>query len=124
MTTEAACRSCNDPIIFVVVANNAGRKPARMPLNPEPDETGNVAVLTTSSGGKAGRVLTKDQQPAPYEVLYQSHFATCPKADENRRRQRQGWKDAQAAHNASKRRQRGRTVQPELLPGMMRRRPE
>jgi hypothetical protein len=116
-TDKRTCRSCGADIEFVVVANNQGRKPARMPLNPHPDPTGNVAVLTTSSGGKNGRVLNKNQQPAPYETLYQSHFATCPKASEHRK-QRGQWTSAQAAHAREGRRRRTQPTTPPMLPGM------
>ena len=113
----ATCRSCDAPIIFVVVANNAGRKPARMPLNPDPDPSGNVAVMVTASGTRAGRVLGKGQQPAPYETLYMSHFATCEHA-ETHRRQRGQWTSALSQQARTRRNQRGKRPQPPMLPGM------
>lgn len=71
----AECRTCGRPILWVVVA--ATNK--RMPLNPDPDPTGNVVRLS----GDTVRVLTHDERtkrlamPGGPGPLYLSHFATC-----------------------------------------------
>lgn len=83
---EAVCDSCNTKILFIVCMNNAGRKPKRMPLNPEPDEAGNVAVRVDGTGTRIGRVLGKGQKALPGEVLYTPHFATCKRPNAHRRR--------------------------------------
>jgi hypothetical protein len=82
---QATCDSCSAPIIFIVVANNAGRKPRRMPVNPVPDPGGNVAVRIDGTGTRIGRVLGKGQKPAGGERLYCPHFATCTHPERHRR---------------------------------------
>jgi hypothetical protein len=82
---QATCDSCSAPIIFIVVANNAGRKPRRMPVNPDPDPGGNVAVRIDGAGTRIGRVLGRDQKPAGGERLYCPHFATCTHPERHRR---------------------------------------
>jgi hypothetical protein len=80
------CRACKAPIVWAKTEN--GRP---MPLDPEPDAGGNI-TLTRS----AGRLVAVVLAPAVVEALrddgerrlfYRSHFATCPYADEFRRRQ-------------------------------------
>ena len=82
------CDTCGQPIIFVVVMNNQGRKPARMPLNAHPDPAGNVAVRTDATRTRIGRVLGKGQHAAGGETLYTPHFATCTNPRAHRRHQR------------------------------------
>lgn len=107
---EGTCESCGERILFVVVMNNAGRKPKRMPLNPAPDPTGNVAVRVEASGTRIGRVLGKDQKAVSPEILYTPHFATCSHPERHRRRQRRG----EARHAAGQLARRPQPQQPTL----------
>jgi hypothetical protein len=79
MPDPVACGSprCQAKIIFVTVANNLGHKPRQMPLNAEPDPTGNVAVMVTGTGALTGYILRTGQKAVPPEVTYMPHFATC-----------------------------------------------
>lgn len=72
------CEKCKRPIGFALVSNREGRPPSRMPLDPQPDPAGNVAVYRDGSGTLVGRVLGKDGRPLGYERLMMPHFATCP----------------------------------------------
>lgn len=100
------CPSCGKPILFAVVANNAGRKPKLMPLDADPDDGGNVAAWRDDTGTLRGRVLGKGQKPVPPERLMMPHFATCADPAAHRRRQRGNLKSVQSEHAAAKRRKR------------------
>jgi hypothetical protein len=52
-----------------------------MPIDPKPDPAGNLRVESIS-GVLYAAVVPRNQG----EVLYRSHFATCPYADQHRRR--------------------------------------
>jgi hypothetical protein len=93
MRDPVPCGSCAAKgtralIIFVPVANNAGRRLKAMPLNADPDPSGNVAVTRTGTGALRGRVLVGAQKAIPPEVTYCPHFATCvaPQAHRKPRR--------------------------------------
>ena len=73
----ASCQGCGAPVAFVTVLKQAGGT-ARMILNHQPDPGGNVAVRATHTGGRIGRVLPKGTLPAPGEVLFMPHWASCP----------------------------------------------
>jgi hypothetical protein len=67
------CRGCGGLIFFVKTPNGKN-----MPVNLEPDSTGNVAVYRDVSGTFQGRTLTKsDNAPSRGETLYMPHMATC-----------------------------------------------
>lgn len=87
------CRSCGDPIIWTITTNGK-----RMPVDTDPvvaprgfriDET----LLDEAQMGfneddlKPGKdiLATFTADPGAGELLYQSHFATCPNADQHRR---------------------------------------
>lgn len=73
----AECRTCAEPIRFVQL--NTGSK---MPVNPKPDDRGNVAAKQVDRD-LVGRVLRRgDHQIPAGHQLYRPHFATCerPKA--------------------------------------------
>lgn len=87
------CRSCGEPIIWTITSNGK-----RMPIDAEPvvaprgfriDET----LLDEAQMGfdddalRPGKeiVATFTAEPAPGELLYVSHFATCPDAAAHRR---------------------------------------
>lgn len=75
------CRTCREPIRWVIM--ESGRS---TPLDDAPVENGNVAL---EANGKRGIVLAGDELArarAHGEPLYLSHFATCPFADQHRRR--------------------------------------
>lgn len=117
------CRACGKPIIFAVVGNKEARRPSRMPLDPQPDPEGNVAVYRDASRRLTGRVLGKDDAPLGYERLMMPHFATCtgrgskgsgkvtpikpPELPENVTSLSR-WKQAQAEHHKQQRRSRSR----------------
>ena len=74
--TQARCRSCSALILWVESEN---RKP--MPLDHDPTPTGNVTIATSRERGcLVGFVLTDDdpRRTNGSQVLYTSHFATCP----------------------------------------------
>jgi hypothetical protein len=112
---------CGAAIFFVVVSNQAGRKPKLMPVNAAPDPGGNVAVLQDETGTWRGRVLGKDQEPAAWEARYCPHFATCTDPGAYRRRQRDDWNHARSAYAAAQRTRRaGRPAAQPAGPGMLR----
>ena len=67
------CRSCGAPIEWAVT--DAGKM---IPLDADPVPEGNLVV----EAGKS-RARTVDD---PGVVFWRTHFATCPNADEHRRR--------------------------------------
>ena len=109
MADHVPCESCQAPIIFAVVHNNAGRKLKHMPLNADPDPAGNVAVRP---GTMTGYVLRKGQKAVPPEVTYLPHFATCTKPEAHRRRQRKG--EARATRDGGRPRRKPVPTQPTL----------
>jgi hypothetical protein len=60
------CRSCGAPIFFVAMTSGK-----RMPLNQTPKK----AVIIDKATGQGS-----------IQDAYTSHFATCPKADQHRRK--------------------------------------
>lgn len=76
---DAACAGCGKPILWAVTDNAK-----RMPLDPEPDPDGNVAVWQDT--GRRCRVLLKGEQPTAYERLYMPHWATCTNPPQKRRK--------------------------------------
>ena len=77
----AVCRECGKPVVFARVSNKAGKPPGRMPLNPDPDPAGNVAVYRDVAGALVARVVGKGGPCLGYERLMMPHFATCEKRD-------------------------------------------
>ena len=78
----ALCRSCRKKIRWVTMVS--GKK---NPLDPEPVENGNVQILELSPGEFQGEALKAEQLAAARdggELLYISHFATCPTASQHR----------------------------------------
>jgi len=72
-----ACRSCGARIRWVFTD-----KGHRMPLDPEPDPTGNIVIREDGDA----HVITKDDVIPPQAERWISHFATCPEAARHRRR--------------------------------------
>ena len=85
------CARCKAPVVWAETAANG--KP--IPLDPEPVDDGNIALHKRRVGIPVATVLGRRQLDAlrgqavrfgPPLVLYRSHFASCPFADEFRRR--------------------------------------
>jgi hypothetical protein len=96
MSIDAECRSCGAPIRWAV--SQASGK--RIPLDVEPVDDGNIVETgrTHTSGAPMVRYLKKSDRPIfpslalvvggeqPVDARYVTHFATCPNADQHRRR--------------------------------------
>lgn len=83
-----SCRSCHAPVVWVITAAGAS-----MPLDPEPVVGGNIEYTgrtrRTRNGGMAPEVSYVPTQGSliPEDTpRYVSHFATCPNAQEHRKR--------------------------------------
>lgn len=76
----ATCAGCGAPIRWVITMGDK-----RMPLDPEPHEDGTVVPRKLPDGRVRAQVLTGENLPAQ-ETAYRSHFVTCPKAPDFRRR--------------------------------------
>lgn len=59
---------------------------AHMPLGAVPTDDGNIAVHRDEGGDLRARVLGTGDQAAPWEKRGTSHFATCPNADQHRKK--------------------------------------
>lgn len=69
----AECRDCHLPIRFVRITTTG----SAMPVNPQPDERGNVAARITG-GRLTGFVISNDHRPGPLDPLrFMPHHATC-----------------------------------------------
>lgn len=51
----------------------------RMPIDPEPNEAGNVIVRRQGRGGKLIAEVLNRSKPRPQGVAFMPHFATCGK---------------------------------------------
>ena len=75
------CSSCGAKIRWAVT--DSGR---RMPINPDPDELGNLYVWRSVDGGlRACSVFAQGGFPSGAKRAM-SHFATCPDAEKHRKR--------------------------------------
>lgn len=76
----SSCRTCHAEIEWVRTPE--GRT---MPIDPEPAEDGNLALIAgdpiIAVPVAANELLVDDDG-----LRYKSHFATCPQADQHRRR--------------------------------------
>lgn len=69
----AECKGCGLPIRFIRITTTD--RP--MPINPMPDETGNVAGRL-SGGRLVGFVISRDHRPGPLDPFrFMPHAATC-----------------------------------------------
>ena len=77
------CRSCKAPIRWAVT--EAGRP---IPLDLEPVDAGNVRLddARVPGGAPIAVIVFSEDREAFAGELYLSHFATCPYAQEHRRR--------------------------------------
>ena len=73
------CDLCGARIVFArTLASETGTGGKRMPLDPEPNPDGNVAVRRLDRRRLVARVLGKGESHDIYaEQLYMPHFATC-----------------------------------------------
>ncbi|HEY3435634.1 MAG TPA: hypothetical protein VGK41_08270 [Solirubrobacterales bacterium] len=85
------CRSCGGPIIWATI-DSRSRHPnrgKRHPFNAEPDLKGKWELVERGrqDGPVARYVKGQDGLPGLFESeRYTSHFATCPDADQWRKR--------------------------------------
>lgn len=76
------CSSCGAVVIWVEL-RRSGKK---MPLNPTPSaKDGNVRMLDSGSLADVLGYYELTSARAHGELLFTSHFATCPKRHEHRR---------------------------------------
>jgi len=71
------CRSCKAPVVWV--RTRAGK---RMPVDPEPVEGGNIILSERDHATPLAVYVEAD----PGVMRHVSHFATCPNADQHRKR--------------------------------------
>jgi len=79
----ARCRSCSEPIMFVI-----GPKGTHLPVEVRPSASGNIVLAYDGKHWNAG-VLTPGQAAgarADGQRTYLSHFAACPAAEAHRKR--------------------------------------
>ena len=74
----ASCRSCNASIIWTVTTNGK-----QMPVDPDPVHISRgFRIPDQDTSEKPLAVFTAE--PEAGELLFQSHFATCPTKDQHR----------------------------------------
>lgn len=78
---RGTCESCRAPILWVKLASGANTC-----LDPDPVPHGNVYRTVSPDGAEVFRVVSKALPAPPGELLYVSHFATCPNAARHRKR--------------------------------------
>lgn len=82
------CAACQHPMLWVETEATATKPNRRMPIDANADGTpkevssGNL-VLTGATSGSGAPIV---RYVKPGEGRYVSHFVTCPKADEFRKR--------------------------------------
>lgn len=75
---SARCKSCGARVLWArTVKGSKG-----IPLDPDPEPGGNVKLRR----GKDGALEAEVVEARPDVWLHQSHFVTCPQADQWRRR--------------------------------------
>lgn len=98
MSDAATCRSCHTPIRWAITEGNH----KRIPLDIEPTADGNIVEtgdIDAATKAPIVRYLKKAERPTMFPSLalmvggqtpdsarYVSHFATCPNADEHRKK--------------------------------------
>lgn len=76
------CRGCHAPIVWARTATDNHL----IPLDPDPVEGGNIAVVSRSASGEINTVQVLGQADLfANEPRYVTHFATCEFADDFRR---------------------------------------
>lgn len=66
------CRSCMATLRFVVMSTGK-----RMPCNPVPDRTGNVAAVKAGTEYAGGIVLKKGETAPDGFITFRPHWADC-----------------------------------------------
>lgn len=66
------CKACATTVLWVRMPSGKV-----MPVNPVPDDEGNVTAMRDGRGVWVGHVLKADERPMPYEKRFMPHFATC-----------------------------------------------
>lgn len=79
----AHCHSCGAPILWVKTS-----KGSRMPLDAEPNSSGNWVIHDPSAPNPDAVRLPNDAAAVYKGEKYQSHFETCPEADQWSQRRR------------------------------------
>lgn len=70
------CRDCHTDVLWVTLSDSG----KRMPVDPYPDDRGNVAIRKSPVPGEwTAYVVSHDRPPAPGWKVVRSHMATCPK---------------------------------------------
>lgn len=78
----ASCRSCGAEVLWVKT-----RKKKNMPLDVGEDSSGRFVINGELEDGTPTVGYLGDQEAKVYSgPRYQSHFKTCPNADQHRRR--------------------------------------
>lgn len=79
-TLPTECRSCKDPIVWVVWPKSG----KRMPIDALPTKDGDVVVTHRKSENK---LFAEKFNPSEHKgrKRYVSHFSTCPHAKSHRR---------------------------------------
>ena len=80
------CRGCGKPIAFIKTKNGKS-----IPVDPEricfvPETEYDKFVTDEGEVKHGGELSRKNQGIRPYEYGYRSHWATCPAADDFRRK--------------------------------------
>lgn len=85
MRPSGNCKSCGAPVRWAITAATG----ARMPLDVEAVDDGNLGVVEWQSDGHrlATPIVAVNPTTALTRFRYTSHFATCPNANDHRRRQ-------------------------------------
>jgi hypothetical protein len=79
-TLPSECRSCKDPIVWVIWP----RSGKRMPIDAIASKTGDIVVTHKKSENKLHAEKFDPASHPPPRKRYTSHFATCPNASEHR----------------------------------------
>lgn len=74
------CRSCGARVIFCTTERGKA-----MPVDAEPHPAGNITLIPRPDGGATAHVLQK-HETAGGAALHRSHFSTCARADDWRRK--------------------------------------
>lgn len=89
--TPTLCRSCNAPILWATVWSTGAKIPLDQAWIADDDATDSDFLLVKSREGpplavQRGAGITGHKIGLGRAATYRTHFATCPSADEHRRR--------------------------------------
>ena len=80
LAARRPCGACHRPLVFASTVNGSA-----MPLDPDPRLDGNVHYVDTTTVAVVTGLLLEAAR-ADGELLFVSHFATCPQADRYRKK--------------------------------------